>query len=222
MTTFASYCLANIIKSAGWPHKGGLFSGGPVVDLKVVDLAAKQVVQIGVCLACTDAQMGANLIADAFRDRDWQAQPFEELIDLLGLERRMASHPDSPLEALLDPGMVEWGASTGRKSIPWDWLWKPEFAFHNVGAFASGLVWGFTNPDLANQTLRTEFQTLEQIAVPMKKAGLLINESPTFQRFRNSCQEIVNAFVTEIRPIAPSPASLLASPLVRQRLQGSR
>ncbi|MSQ41974.1 MAG: hypothetical protein EXR65_02930 [Dehalococcoidia bacterium] len=84
---FAIWFYFGVLASWKWPRKTGLMRR-QVVDARAADAVATQLMQYGRAIGMSDPALGAQLIADAFRDRDWVA-PLEDLAELF--ERQHAA-----------------------------------------------------------------------------------------------------------------------------------
>ena len=114
-------------------------------------------------------------------------------------------------------------ANMGRNSIPWGWLGEQRIAVHYAGTFAQGLIWGLLHPKEAANTLSEHRLKLEQQAPMWQAAGLRISSEFPWaadEDFYRNCEEIVENYVHERRPLEPIPAELQAEPRLLRRLKG--
>ena len=155
-----------------------------------------------------------------FQDRDWSASSPEELIDFLDVHERVVDDRDA----------LPWDTIAGRfadvseKSIPWEWLAQPELELHYTGWCAQGLLWGFLHPREASDALDTDRVLYSERAPEMIRLGLRISREyawATNEDFYQWSEELVRTFEAESRPLADTPAELLAEHRLAQRLRGA-
>jgi hypothetical protein len=71
MSIFAFYFTAQLLREAGWPRKLGRFKGVGY-DTSVADAALAQSIDWGAALGAGRAPLALQMIAEMFRDRDWE------------------------------------------------------------------------------------------------------------------------------------------------------
>jgi len=219
MSNFPSYALAGILQSTGWPRKSGFLGRKLVVHTKELDLGIEQLLKIGVAVGAGRPRTALRLIADAF-DRDWTADSVRELVDFLVVGPRVAASPDeTPWQVIAGPKFAE----QGKEYIPWNWLDEPQLALHYTGWFAQALLWGTLHPQEASDALETDRTNLEERAGWWKAEGLDVSPDTwpkNNEELFKVCEELVNSFETERRPLAEAPGELLSEPRVARRLGG--
>ena len=219
MSNFAAYCLAGLLRSMGWPHTSGFLRRREVVDPSVVDVAAVQMVQIGVGLGAGKPHLAIRFIADAFQDREWSADGAEELLDFLDVSKQVADAPDQPPWRTIAPSPL---ATIRQEPIPWEWLGRSELTADHLGSLAQGVFWGFLHPLEAERALDADRASYEERAPEARKRGLEVSPDyawSTNEDFYRNAEELVANFEAERRPLADAPPQLLAEPRVSQRLE---
>jgi len=204
----------------GGPHTSGFLRRREVVDPLVVDVAAVQMVQIGVGLGAGKPHLAIRFIADAFQDREWSADGAEELLDFLDVSERVADAPDQPPWRTIAPLPL---ATIRQEPIPWEWLGRSELAADHLGSLAQGVFWGFLHPSEAERALDADRASYEEGAPYARKRGLEVSPDypwPTNEDFHRQAEELLSSFEAERRPLADVPPELLAEPRVARRLQG--
>jgi hypothetical protein len=219
---FAQYALAQLLRSLGWPRKAGFLGHKATVEATVVDVCAHELVQIGISLGIGRPALAVRLLADTFQQRDWSGNSATELLDSLDPnERVVANRNQRPCEAIAPPSL----AKMGRKSIAWEWLGDSRLAPHFTGAFGQGLIWGLLHPKEAENALNNDRRHYEQRAPFWRAAGAKISPQyawATNEDFYKNCEEIVESFVSERRPLVNTPQELQLEPRIARRLKGSK
>jgi hypothetical protein len=216
MSNFATYALAGILQSVGWPRKSGFLGRKVIVQAKVIDLAVEQLLKIGVTLGAGQPKAALRLIADSF-DRDWTADSVRELVDFLNVDHLITANPErSPWQAI-GLGFGE----MGKEYIPWNWLGEPQLALHYTGWFTQALLWGILHAREARAALDADRRLLEERADLWKQQGL--NISPDTWPSNNEealrvCEELVSAFEVERRPLPKVSGALLEEPRIARAL----
>lgn len=221
MSDLALYALVGMLESMGWPRKAGFLGRKAVVNTAILDQAAHQVVQIGVGLGAGRPAVAVRVLSDAFGARDWSTANATELIDELDLNQLIQGHANQrPWKTISPPSVAE----MGKTSIPWEWLGEPEIAIQYAGVFVQGIIWGLLYPAEAEKALDSDRVDYEQRAPEWQKAGLEIESQYMWQTnedFYKYCEEVVNNFESERRPLVTSAAELQAEPRVARRLKGA-
>ena len=219
MSNFASYVLVGILQSAGEPKKSGFLGRKLVVHTKALDLGIEQLLKIGVAVGAGRPRIALRLIADSF-DRDWTAESVRELVDFLNIEHLVTASPDQPpWQVIAGPGFAE----QGKEYISWNWLGEPQIALHYTGWFTQALLRGILHPQEASDALETDRTNLEERAGWWKAKGLDISPDTwpkNNEELLKVCDELVNSFEAERRPLADVPGELLSEPRIARRLEG--
>jgi hypothetical protein len=71
MSIFAFYFTTQLLREGGWPRKLGRFKGEGY-DTTVVDAAFAQSIDWGAALGAGRPRIALQMIAEMFRDRDWE------------------------------------------------------------------------------------------------------------------------------------------------------
>ncbi len=217
---FAEYVLAGLLRSMGWPRKAGFLGHKTVVETTVMDVAARQLVTIGIGLGVGRPALAVRLIADTLQ-RDWSGNSAAEFLESFDPNQRVvANRNQRPCEAIGPTSL----ADMGRKSIPWQWL-QTKLALHFTGAFGQGLIWGLLHPEEAENALNEDRLHYEQEAPFWQAAGSKISLQyawTTNEDFYKNCEEMVENFVHEGRPLVNTPQELQLEPKIVRRLKDSK
>ena len=112
----------------------------------------------------------------------------------------------------------------GKDQIPWNWLGEPGIALHYTGWFAQSLLWGILYPNEAQVAVDTDRSHYEKEASSWREHGLEVSPQypwPSNESFFQYCEELVNNFEAQRRPLADTPAELLSEPRIASRLQSN-
>lgn len=218
---FAQYVLLQLLRSFGWPRKADLLGHNAIVEATVVDVCVHLLIQIGVSLGTGRPALAVRLLADTFQQRDWSGHSATELLDSLDPNQRVVDNRNQqPYEAIAPTSL----ADLGRKEIPWEWLGDPRLAIHFTGAFGQALIWGLLHPKEAENALNEQRFNYEQHAPFWQAAGSKISSQYTWttnEDFYKNCEEMVESFVSERRPLVNTPKELLSEPRIVRRLGNS-
>ena len=78
--TFPDFLFFGMLREANWPRKTGTFKKTEAVDPRFVDFLMVRVAEMSVTLGAGSPKLAAQLLADIFRDRDWEDQPLGDLL----------------------------------------------------------------------------------------------------------------------------------------------
>ena len=71
MSIFALYFATQLLREVGWPRKLGMFKGEGY-DAVVADAVLAQSIDWGAAIGAGRPRVALQMIAEMFRDRDWE------------------------------------------------------------------------------------------------------------------------------------------------------
>jgi hypothetical protein len=224
--TFPEFFFFGMLRAANWPRNAGFMKKKAVVDPRIVDQLRDGLAQIGVTLGAGRPALGAQLLADIFRDRDWLAWSFSELLSDLDPSDRVAEAPTKlPWEAISQKHgwrlrLAQEPDITKPELMPWDGL-DAEFRAQLGFACAEGLIWGLLHPAEAVDAINRHSAELSKNMPMLIRAGLGVDPGfspPNMEQSVSDAEEMVNSYQAECRQLVPLPATLRQSPELLRRL----
>jgi hypothetical protein len=213
----AQFILAQLLRNMGFPQKK--FGKKAEVNTRAVDSAVQILIQIGIGLGVGRPALAVHALADSFQLRDWSGDSATKLLNSIDPNQRIVTNCNKrPCQAIAPPSL----ADMGRESIPWQSLGDPRLAPHYTGAFAQGLIWGLLYPKEAEKASDMERIYYEQQAPFWISHGLKISPKyawATNADFYNNCEQMVESFVSDRRPLVNTPKELLSEPRIMQRFR---
>jgi len=222
---FPVYFLYGLLRSANWPRRVGMIAKKEVVDPRVVDTARVGLAELGVGLGAGSPALAARLLADIFRDRDWNTQPLSELLPEMDPSALVASQPAKlPWQALVQTPMAQEPDVTKEEYMPWDLLADRSFRLDLYYTLARGLMWGILHPNEANAAYEGHARGLRQRLPMIRHAGLVLDPGfspPTLPEWIDGHETIVLAYEKERRRLVALPAALAQAEPIAARLKAA-
>jgi hypothetical protein len=157
-STFPRWFFFNSLKSMNWPRKEGL-KRRLFVETMVIDLVATNLGQYGRAHGSSDADLGARLIADAFRTRNWELYTPSELGEMLDQKR--------------SAGWLQYRQLAPK--LAWALLSMPEFEASLVTWFESEVWYGLMHPQEVMLSFDSELPGSKSRAKELASHGLHVD-----------------------------------------------
>lgn len=214
--TFSEFFFFGLLRQAGWPHNDGVLTKDATVDPRLVDEVFQGLAQIGIVLGAGRPALGAQLLADIFRVRDWSAQPLGKLLGELDPSNRIAGAPTAlPWETIVRLRLAQEPDITKPEVMPWEMLEDRSFRVRLHLACAEGLIWGLLHPGAAEAAINRHGAELSKNAPTLERAGVEFDAGsspPNMERAVAAAEDMVNSYETKCRQLIPLPDALRRSP----------
>jgi len=175
MSIFGFYFVGNLLKQAGWPRKKGLF-GGPAYDTFLVDEAIDQMLGWAASLAAGRPKMSLQMIAEMFRDKDWDGDNPPDVRMFIDASREEWDKvPEGGPREVIKPWRL---SSNMGKSVPAKYLADRELRAALEQLCLEAIMWGLGNPDRVKAWYTNRREKMQSSLPNMQKAGLQIEASP--------------------------------------------
>jgi hypothetical protein len=206
MSIFGFYFVSDLLSEMGWPRKQGIRKR-QVYDLSIVDVAIAQSVDWGAALGAGRPRLSLQMIAEMFRDRDWDsddAPNVKMVIDELA-GRATWSAAASPQDAVQPPQLGEHG-----RSISWEEFNEPKWRPIMEQLVLDALLWGLSNPDRLEAWYGANLAHRESMTPTYRQMGLDIELAPPpLPEFLANSEQIVRDYERDIGPLPAIPPRLL-------------
>lgn len=226
--SFASYSIASMLNTMGWPQEQGTFRRRAVVSTQAVEMAVDHMVKTCAGLGAGDPVVAAELLQNSVPQWDYVARPPDTLLTFLQSD---ATDPVDPLH----PYRVVFGGQPALASIPpsqeyasWDEVFDngPNQIWF---AMLSGraIVWGLAHPSEMRAAVIAQIDDYNEGVKEAIDAGLDlpgthphtgITDGDTFYSFLVDCAASVDDYERDVQPLAPPPPILLTARLFATRL----
>jgi hypothetical protein len=166
----------------------GMFKGEGY-DTFIADTAVAQSIDWGAALGAGCPRLALQMIAEMFRDRDWEGDDAPDVKGFLeGASEGTWSTAASPREAV-QPVQL---AKHWRKSR----ISAEEFEDRRLSApmeqlLLEALLWGLSNPDRFEAWYRSNLAGHESTLPTMRSAGIEVGELPSLEHFFEESAQIV-------------------------------
>lgn len=220
--TFPDFLFFGMLREANWPRKTGTFKKTEAVDPRFVDFLMVRVAEMSVTLGAGSPKLAAQLLADIFRDRDWEDQPLGDLLHDLDPSPRVAAAPGQrPWNSIVTLRLAQQPDITKPELMPWEVLTRPQFLVQLQITCAQGLIWGLLHPEEGLAAIAKQNATLNERLPIFKNAGLKIDDQfsvPAVADAIANIEQFIDAYQQEQRPLIPLPAALAQSPQITKRV----
>lgn len=206
MSIFGFYFVGNLLREAGWPRKQGVFKG-LAYDTVFVDLAIGQAMDWGAGLGAGHPRLSLQMIAEMYRDRDWESDEAPNLklyLDDMAKDDSWSA-ASSPMDAAQPVQLAE---HFGR-SMKLEYFQHKKTRALIEPHFLHALLWGLSNPDRFDAWYRSKHARQESRLPEMLEAGLDVEHLPSLPEFLEYCEQIVRDYERDIGPLPPIPPRLL-------------
>jgi len=205
MSIFGFYFVGNLLRQAGWPRKKGLF-GGPAYDTFVVDGVINQMLGWGASLAAGRPKMSLQMIAEMFRDKDWDGDNPPDVKMLIDGSREVWDRvPEGGPREVIKP----WRLSNGGKSMPAKTLAGQKLRVALEQLCFEAIMWGLGNPDRVKAWYTNHREEMQSFSPDMQKAGLQVETLPALNEWFEQCESILRGYERDIQPMPEIPKKLL-------------
>ena len=206
VSIFAFYFAAQLLTEAGWPRKLGRFKGQGY-DALIVDAAYAQSIDWGAGLGAGRPKLALSMIAEMFRDRDWEGDhaPNVKMV-VESLREAPSAAAASPQEAVEPPQLAK------RMST----ISVEQFTDVRTGTLMDqilleALLWGLDNPDRFEAWYSSEVASYASKLPLYRKGGLEVDdELRSLPQLYEDSEQIVRDYERDIQPLASIPPRLLA------------
>lgn len=203
MSMFAVYFAAQLLREAGWPRKLGRFKGVGY-DAVVADLAFAQSIEWGAALGAGRPRVALQMIAEMFRDRDWESDQAPDVRMFLdGAPEARWSTADSPQDAVKPPELAK-----GMDTISVEQFKDPKLRTTMEQLLLQALLWGLSNPDRFEAWYGSMLAHRKKM-LPMTQAADVQADLPSLQDFFESSTQIIGDYERDIGPLPSIPRRLL-------------
>ena len=206
MSMFGFYFVQNLLEQAGWPRKKGLF-GGPAYDTFIVDEVIEQMLGWGASLAAGRPKMSLQMIAEMFRDKDWDGDNppnVKMLID--GSREAWDKVPEGGPREVIEPWRL---SSSMGKSMPAKNLADRKLIAPLEQLCLEAIMWGLGNPDRVKAWYTNHREKMQSSLPDMQKAGLQVEALPPLNEWFEQCESILRDYERDIQPMPEIPTKLL-------------
>lgn len=119
MSILGFYYVGSLLREMGWPRKQGLFRT-EAYDTAIVDAAIDQMVDWAASLGAGRPAVALRIIAEMFRDRDWDAQGAPDIeVFINGSRKSWDEQPKAAPREIIKPVRLAgaFGASISHKNL---------------------------------------------------------------------------------------------------------
>jgi hypothetical protein len=207
MSIFGFYFVGNLLREAGWPRKLGLFRGEGIAT-DITDAAIDQMVDWAASLDAGRPSLALQMIAEMFRDRDWDGENAPEIgVFIAGARKRWDETPNAAPREVLQPTRLRkaFGAAISTKDFK-----DRRVSVALEGNVRNALLWGLANPERFATWYADRGQHHQSSLKEMQSAGLDVDAPPILEEFFQLSESIVRDYERDIRPL-PSIADKLLS-----------
>lgn len=214
--SFPAWFFYGMLRSMDWPKKVGL-RRRLVVNAFIADRLADQLGTIGRDIGAGAPDIAVKLLADSFQDRNWEAQPPEEIDELLE-----GWHNDgwSPLEE--SDAEAPWQRRV-QATVPWELLSGSKMGLEVTGRFVAELWFGLTHADAVKRDVDASLTGSKQRAAEAASYGLAVDPEALPSSAAESIAQALAAVrdFEEDEGVLPQAPEALAT-FVGQRVQGDQ
>ena len=212
--TFFTFVLFGALNDMGWPREQGRFRKRKVVSHTVLASALNIIHQQGAIIGVEFPKDGIAILAEAFLNRDWVAQPIEDLLEMLDVGE-MHDFVQDMLDDIPEHKQL-------KATVDWKELSDPKFFVRMQMSFLRTLVRGFLHPErvrpLLEHDLRVSADDLADLEV-LKQHGLEVEGVPaTLEYMAGDVGTLIEAH-RPLRMTQSMPRIVEQSPIVAARLQ---
>lgn len=174
MSIFALYFATQLLREMKWPRKLGMFKGVGYTTF-IADTALAQSIDWGAALGAGHPRLALQMIAQMFRDRDWEGDDAPDVKAFVGTAsaREPWATAASPQEAVEPLQLAKvWPKST---------IIEEQFEDRRLSAemeqlLLEALLWGLSNPDRFEAWYSSYLAHLESKLPMARSAGLEVGE----------------------------------------------
>ena len=221
---FTTWFVVNFLAGLGWPRRKGFFRRQYVVSASLVDQSIIQLVRVAMGLGVGRPVLGAQLIADLFSARNWEAQGTAELFEMIDWSDVVENRPDAApwvSFAATTPQMAELVEDPLQGTIPFDLLAAPGLQARFTIVCSAGAFFGLTHAGAAADAFDTERREYDSVAPDWIERGLRIPDSSPVasnEEFFADCGRFIEAYESSERPLVPVPEQMRIDPALSDRL----
>jgi hypothetical protein len=203
---FGFYFVQNLVGQAGWPRKLGFF-GGLVYDNLIVDQVIDQMLGWGASLGAGRPKLSLQMIAEMFRDRDWDGDhPPDVKMVIDGSRAEWNKAPEGGPSEVIKPWRL---SRTMGKTMPAKNLADRKLIAALEELCLESIMWGLGNPDRVKAWYTTHRAKTHARLPDMQEAGLQVDELPELDESLEQCASILRDYERDIQPLPPIPQKLL-------------
>lgn len=205
MSMIGFYFVQAILEQAGWPRKKGLF-GGPQYDTFIVDQVIDQMLSWGASIAAECPKLSLQIIAEMFRNRDWDGNNAPEVKMLIDESREEWDKlSDGAPSDVVKPWRL---ASSIGKSMPAKQLMDKKLVAGIEQLLLESIMWGLGNPDRVKKWYNNHREKIKSSLPIMQEAGLQVEDLPPFDDWIKQCEKTLKDYERDVQPLSEIPKKL--------------
>ncbi len=206
MSMLGFYFVQALLEQAGWPRKKRLF-GGPAYDTFIVDKVIDQMLTWAACLATGCPKLSLQMIAEMFRDKDWDVdKPPDIKMVIDGSREEWDKVPEGGPSEVIKPWRL---SSNMGKSIPAKNLADRKLIAALEQLCLEAIIWGLGNPDRVKAWYTNHREKMQSSLPGMQKAGLQVEALPALNEWFEQSESILRDYERDIQPLPEIPKKLL-------------
>lgn len=206
MSMFGFYFVRTLLEKAGWPRKKGLF-GGSTYDTFIVDKVIDEMLCWGASLAAGRPKLSLQMIAEMFRDKDWDGDnPPDVKMIIDGSREEWDKVPEGGPSEVIKPWRL---SSSIGKSMPAKNLADRKLIAALEQLCLEAIMWGLGNPDRMKVWYTNHKEKMQSSLPDMQKAGLQVEALPVLNEWFEQSESILRDYERVIQPLPEIPKKLL-------------
>ena len=205
MSILGFYFVTSTLRELGWPRKQGWFRRA-TIDTTITDATIDQMINWAASLGAGRPTLALSMIAEMFRDRDWESDDAPDILVFINLAR--PSWDNSPNASPCEIAKPFRLAKMFGREISPDTLKQVDIRQGLEQMVLTGILWGLANPDRFAQWYASSARLHDQRIHSMQKVGLAVTSSAPLEAFFKSSEQIVQAYQRDIQPLHPIPEKL--------------
>jgi len=206
MSMFGFYYVGSMLREMRWPRKQG-FLKGEAYDSKIVEATIGQMVDWAAALGAGRPSLALQMIAEMFRDRDWNAEgaPSIEMFISRSRETWDQNPSAAPKEIAPEPSLVKaFGATMSPKNFQ-----DPQLRTALEQQVLETLLWGLANPDRFKVWYDNETRRTTASLPRAKAAGLGVEALPPLAEWLSHAESVIRDYESQIGKLPAIPPKLL-------------
>jgi len=219
--TFPDYFIVGMMERAGWPREEGRFRKKQVLSLGVLSSTFTQLNRIGITLGAGAPVVAAELLTDAFSNRDWANTSIHDLFDRFDPQQKILENSDRPPWQALNPISFEPESTADiQRTVPWDFLSENETKAAYIGGYFQGLIWGLKHNEDAKALVDSEAAEEAVLSKDYQQYGLQIDEGvpSSFEEWLENAMGLVEGYIALRGELPEVEPTMFDYPLIAARL----
>lgn len=208
MSIFGFYFVSDLLREAGWPKKQGILRKN-VVDTKVLDGAIDQMINWAASIGAGRPQLGLRVLAEMFRNRDWDSDNAPSIRDFINEMRSQnsawaGSKAMAPKEVVSPSRFARLG-----KTIDAGKLTDEQMRTALEQFCLEGLLWGIANPEAFGSWYAAYVEDSDRKRSLARAHGLDIEEPSNLSALFEDSEKILRNYEQDIGDLPKIPDRLL-------------